>query len=193
MKKLKKIFKNIFKKIFSGGRGRKTQQRTLSLSIEGVGQAPLTPEPDDAELAAAALLEMMAEANGRAPKNQSTPNTQSNQNNQSAPIGAAHYRAIADRIREAHEAARRKAMRFVAACEYELQKPDLPVTGPCSLGLLEAELYKRIDIIEREGGELKRRWQHCLAEVTVRLMNNPSLPPRVEEKMAVGELNSLMT
>lgn len=61
-------------------------------------------------------------------------------------------------------------MRFVAFCEQELQKPSLPLSGPGSLGLLEAELYKRLDVIERRGGELKKRWQHCLATVIVRRM-----------------------
>ena len=58
----------------------------------------------------------------------------------------------------------------MAFCEQELQKPSLPLSGPGSLGLLEAELYNRIDVIERRGGELKRRWQHCLATVIVRMM-----------------------
>ena len=61
-------------------------------------------------------------------------------------------------------------VRFLAFCEQELRKPHLPAYGDGSLGLLEAELYKRLDIVEHEGGELKRRWQHCLATVTVRLM-----------------------
>ena len=56
--------------------------------------------------------------------------------------------------------------------EQELKKPHLPVSGAGSLGLLETELYKRIDVIERVGGELKKRWQHCLADVTVRLMQH---------------------
>ena len=76
----------------------------------------------------------------------------------------------ADKIRAAHIAAEQRTTRFVAWVEEELKNPNLPMSGPGSLALIEAELYKRIDTIEREGGELKRRWQHCLAEVTVRLM-----------------------
>lgn len=131
------------------------------LRIEGIPDAPLTPEPDDAELAARALLESLAghpakagEADGPSPE-QGT---------------AEYYRRLADRIRQAHDAATLRTMRFVSFCEQELQKPALPVTGPGSLALLEAELYKRIDTVDREGGDLRHRWQHCLAEVTVRLM-----------------------
>lgn len=61
-------------------------------------------------------------------------------------------------------------MRFVTWCEQELEKRDLPIEGKGSLAQMEAELYKRIDTIERVGGELKHRWQHCLATVIVRRM-----------------------
>lgn len=63
-------------------------------------------------------------------------------------------------------------MRFVTWCEHELEKRDLPIEGKGSLAQMEAELYKRIDTIERVGGELKRRWQHCLANVIVRRMED---------------------
>ena len=56
--------------------------------------------------------------------------------------------------------------------EQELAKKELPLTGPGSLGLLEAELMKRLDVIERVGGELKKRWQHCVAQVLVRIYNH---------------------
>lgn len=128
------------------------------LRIEGVTPAPLTAEPDDAELAAQALLESLSGIAHRKPAPEAQEGT------------AVYYRQLAGKIRLAHEAATQRTLRFVAFCEQELQKPDLPVSGPGSLGLLEAELYKRIDVIERAGGELKRRWQHCLADVTVRLM-----------------------
>ena len=84
---------------------------------------------------------------------------------------ADHYHRLAEKIREAHFNARLRTLRFVAFCEQQLLDPHLPLTGKGSLGQLEAELLKRIDTIEREGGELKRRWQHCLAEVTMRMMN----------------------
>ena len=142
-------------------------------TIEGVPPAPLTPEPDDAELAAKAVLEIMA-----TPKPNETHKThESNEphethspNKPQPPMTAAHYQTIAQRIREAHVVATQRATRFVAFCEQKLQEPGLPREGKNSLALLNVELLKRVDVIEREGGELKRRWQHCLAEVTIRLM-----------------------
>lgn len=138
------------------------------LRIEGVPEAPMTPEPDDAELAAQALLELMItptqppRGEGKAAANTS-PSGEDGR-------GVAYYKSLADKIRAAQEAARLRTLRFLAFVEQELQKHDLPLTGPGSLGLLEAELMKRLDIIERHGGELKTRWQHCVAQVTVRLM-----------------------
>ena len=162
----------IFKKIFR----RQTNPLPLGggregapLRIEGT-HTHLTPEPDDAELAAEALLELIAPSNS--PKGEG-------KNAAARPIpsplgedGRGLYHALADRIREAHRKSAQQATRFVAACEHKLQNKHLPAYGPGSLQLLEVELYKRIDIIEREGGELKSRWQHCLAEVTVRLMDD---------------------
>jgi hypothetical protein len=77
---------------------------------------------------------------------------------------------LANRMRLAHDQATMRAMRFLAWCEQELPKHDLPLEGKDSLQQMEVELYKRIDTVERAGGELKRRWQHCLAEVIVRQM-----------------------
>lgn len=161
--------------------GRQQEQKPAPqpLRIEGIGPAPLTPEPDEAELAAQALLEHMCEslnmehgtlnikANAREPKKKMV-NGQSSMVNE--PRDAAYYRQLADRIRQAHEAATQRTLRFVAFVEQELQKPSLPLSGPGSLRLLEEELYKRLDVIERRGGELKKRWQHCLATVIVRRM-----------------------
>ena len=81
----------------------------------------------------------------------------------------AYYRRLADRIREGRATEARLALRYVAYCEEQLRNPQLPLG---QLVALENELYQRIDIVEREGGELKRRWQHCLAEVTVREIKN---------------------
>ena len=147
------------------------------LRIEGVTPAPLTAEPDDAELAAQALLETMRSEECRV-KSEESATAKSNHTVQSSKLkaqsethDAEYYRKLADRIRQAHEESRLRALRFVAFCEQQLSSgKELPLTGDGSLGLLEAELYKRIDIVEREGGELLRRWQHCLAEVIVRLM-----------------------
>lgn len=138
-----------------------------NLSIEGIKEAPITFEPDDAELAAQAVLDIMA-SEKRKVKSEKSPAAVFSPSEDER--GASYYHALADRIREAHRMSALRATRFVAACEYQLKDKHLPMTGEGSLRMLEVELYKRIDIIERAGGELKRRWQHCLAEVTVRLM-----------------------
>lgn len=146
-------YKNIF--------NRKVKQDPQPLRVEGIPNAPITAEPDEAELAAQALFESVMQGK----------NTRKEENNAEPENGTPeYYRRIAEKIRSAHDAATLRTMRFVAFCEQELLKPNLPVSGQGSLELLETELYKRIDTIEREGGELKERWQHCLAEVTVRLM-----------------------
>ena len=161
-------------------------QEPQPLSIEGIPPAPLTPEPDDAEIAAQALLEMMAAKrqerrhgkagrrdNGKAAgrDNEITESRDNDKGGGDAPRTAAYYRHLAWRMQKAREAARLRVTRFLAFVEQELKKPHLPTFGDGSLGLLEAELFKRQDIVEREKGELLRRWQHCLALVTVRLMN----------------------
>lgn len=153
---------------------RKPKDTPQPLRIEGI-HATLTPQPDDAEMAAAALLESLA--TGRQRRNNSKTKSRNNEtmksrNNDKAstpdPLrDSAYYRRLSDRIREDRETEARLALRFVAYCEQELHSPLLP-TG--RIAALERELYRRLDIIEREGGELKRRWQKCLAEVTIRLM-----------------------
>ena len=161
-----KSLKNIFHK--------KQKQEPKPLRVEDVAPAPMTPEPDDAELAAMALLEKMSEIKG-ASRNNDMPESRDSDKMKDAPHDAAYFKALSERIRKAHESANLRTQRFLAFCEQELKKHDLPKEGPGSLGLLEAELYKRLDVIERHGGELKRRWQHCLATVTVRLMDK--MPP----------------
>lgn len=158
------------KKLFQ--RNVKVQKEVHPLRIEGT-HTTLTADPDDAELAAQALLESLATPplppfRGRGEMEHAELQPEEK--------GTAYYRRLADRIRQAHDAAILRTIRFLAFCEQELQKPNLPKEGPGSLGLLEAELYKRIDTVDREGGELKRRWQHCLAEVTVRLMEEEAHP-----------------
>lgn len=150
----------LFRKIFH----REAQPAPQPLRISGVGEAPMTPEPDDAEVAAQALLEYMTTLT----KEKAT--TRKGEQIDAVIHTPEYYRKLAQRIRDAHTSAELHARRFVTFCEQELRKPNLPREGAKSLGLLEAELYKRIDIIEREGGELKKRWQRCLAEVTVRMM-----------------------
>jgi hypothetical protein len=157
---------------------RKEKPDPQPLRIQGIAEAPLTAEPDDAELAAQALLEMMSESLTPGPSIPANAPTRSlskgEGSNKTEPREgmAEHYHRLAERIRQAQEAARLRTMRFVAFCEEELKKADLPLEGPGSLGLLNVELMKRIDTIERVGGELKTRWQHCVAQVLVRLMKH---------------------
>lgn len=153
MKFIKKLFGNLQKDV-----------QPQALRIDGIAEAPLIPAPDDAELAAQAVLEMMCDGRGKMEDGSPQPSALSPQTSE-------YYKALANRIRLARQTSRLHTTRFVAYCERTLQRPDLPEDGPDSLSLLEKELYKRIDTVEREGGELKRRWQHCLAEVTVRRMN----------------------
>lgn len=185
---------SIFKKIFRRkphGNDPKAEAVPQPLRIEGIPEAPFTPEPDDAELAAQAVLEMMAampqKKSRRNKGNKGNPDLadgkdvsaiSAGQKENVADRDVKYYQKLAERIREAHQKSARQATRFIYNCELELQKPRLPLYGSGSVQLLETELYKRLDVVEREGGELKRRWQHCLAEVTVRLMN--STPPEEE-------------
>jgi len=134
----------------------------LPLRIEGVKTAPLTPEPDDAELAAQALLESMAAPQppkGGAVAAETPP---------SGGRGAAYYRALADRIRTTRTAEARLTMRLLASVEEQLAEPTALYKG--QWGDTERKLYRAMDVAEREGGELHRRWQHCLANVIVRRM-----------------------
>ena len=194
------------------------------LRIGGTKPVALTPEPDDAELAVQALLEIMTRDDFRGTRNEErgarpedacyrrdarTRKAVIKREQSDACIGyaereqtrcetstrkeergtrtlatggtqergrkneertAEYYRMLADRMRRAHDQATMRAMRFLAWCEQELPKHDLPLEGKGSLQQMEVELYKRIDTVERAGGELKRRWQHCLAEVIVRQM-----------------------
>ena len=134
-----------------------------ALALEGVPEPPVTAEPDEAELAVQALLELLSggaagEAAGAAGGGEHREGT------------LEYYNDVARKIRQARETATQRTTRFVAWCEEELAKEDIPREGRGSLRQIEVELYKRLDTVEREGGALKRRWQHCLAEVTVRLM-----------------------
>ena len=101
----------------------------LPLRIEGVKPAPLTPQPDDAELAAQALLESMASPEQN--RNKDIPEYRNNEKQDSKanrPRDAQYYRALADRIRAARDDSRRRTLRFVAWAEGQLALPSLPVT-----------------------------------------------------------------
>lgn len=164
----------------------KDQQPTVqSLRIEGTEPAPLTGTPDDAELAAQALLESLVSPNPS--RDNDISEAASNNEKQGGKAAdqlrdAEYYRRLAERIRQAHDQATLRTMRFVTWCELELEKRDLPIEGKGSLAQMETELYKRIDTIERVGGELKQRWQHCLAEVIIRRMK--------EDEQTGGEMDN---
>ena len=160
---------------------------SVPLRIEGVEPAPLTPEPDDAELAAQALLESMCDVRSKkedvrdaaadahqpipadAPtRSLSSISHQPSKSHQPSVRDAAYYHALADRIRTARTAEARLVMRLLASVEEQLAEPTALYKG--QWGDTERKLYRAMDIAEREGGELKRRWQHCLATVIVRRM-----------------------
>lgn len=170
---------------------RKDKEPDEPQPIEGAARVPMTAEPDEAELAAQALLEVMIERKAAKKKAkkvakksevQSDEKTDSKTEDTDNSQTVEYYERLADRIRMAYEASRRRAMRFLSFCEQELQKRNIPAYGNGSIALLEVELYKRIDIVEREGGELKKRWQECLAEVTLRLMEADEKRKAEDEK-----------
>ena len=156
-----------------------------TLRIDGC-KTTLTPAPDDAELAAQALLESMASK----PSKPSKPSEPSEPSKPSKPSKAQYYRKLSERIKACHEADRRAALRFVAYCEAvlegkaALEAPEAPegkiekdgsavanstlYTLHSTLSALERGLYQHQDAAERNGGDLLKRWQHCLAEVIVR-------------------------
>lgn len=136
----------------------------------------MTPEPDDAEMAAQAILEVMLEKSAKKKQKKSNPGGRKGDKGEKEREGAnntAYYHHLAEHLREAYRVARQRALRFLCFCEQQLANPKLPAYGHGSVALLEAELYKRLDVVEREGGDMKKRWQNCLAEVTLRLMNAP--------------------
>lgn len=134
----------------------------------------MTMEPDNAELAAQALLEIMVEKRKFRKKASSDVSGETNISRQPSPSAAdtlqtvAGYHELADRIRQAYASSRQRTLRFLCYCEQQLRNHDIPLFGAGSLNLLQTELLKRIDVVDRVGGEIKARWQHCLAEVTLR-------------------------
>ena len=171
---------------FAGEKG-----EAVPLRIEGVKPAPITPAPDDAELAAAALLESLAEkkvsqksqksqkglkrkknpsALSHQPSALNQPLALSPQTSSSPQPSKEYYEQLAERVKEGREMEARMTMRFVAYCEEMLWNPRQLSTVNSQLSTLERDLLQRMDIVEREGGELKKRWQRCLAEVTMRQM-----------------------
>lgn len=120
-----------------------------TMRIDGVKVPKMTAKPDDAELAAQALLEHM-----------SHPKKNEKKSKQPKEGTAQYYQQMSDKIREAHAAEARNALRYLAYTEQELKEnPSME-----QLAEIERGLYQYQDAAEREGGELKSRWQHCIAE-----------------------------
>lgn len=134
------------------------------LRIDGV-RTELTPQPDDAELAAQALLESRIYGD----KDQRRKARKTSEPAQGTPE---YYQHLSQKIRDSRAAERRLTMRYLSYCEEQLALPKELYVG--QIGEIEQELYKRQDVAEREGGDLLRRWQHCLAEVIVRQMTTSS-------------------
>lgn len=166
---------NRLKKIFRRDSSHQKDGVGERLLIEGT-HTQLTPEPDDAEVAAQALLESLCAERGskrfarfkalRAFKGFKRGVATGSQQTRQAQDGTAeYYRELAERVKEAHEMEARLTVRRLAYCEQELRNPLLNAE---QLAELERGLYRHMDAVDREGGELKRRWQHVLAEVVVR-------------------------
>jgi hypothetical protein len=95
-----------------------------------------------------------------------------------------YYKDLSEKIRIAHEQERRAAMRYVAYCEEELKHQPSDISHLTSL---EQGLYQHQNAVEREGGELLKRWQKCLAELTV--MEMESLTASAENQEINNEEN----
>ena len=174
------FIRQIFNRKIFRGRG---QREPKPLRIEGV-RTTMTPQPDDAELAAQALLESLAQKSQKPRKSASKrekddARISSSEREQTRPKGKGdkspkqgtpeYYRQLSEKIRQTRAAEARLTMRFLAYCEEQLALPKELYVG--QTGEMESELYKRQSVAEREGGELLRRWQHCLAECIVRNMS----------------------
>ena len=173
--------------IFFRQNRQKEPETPQTLKIDGVGEAPMTMEADNAELAAQALLEVMLDKQKRRRK-KSDVSDKSETSEKSGESGkpntlqtSEYYHQLSDRIRKAYASSRQRTLRFLCYCEQQLRNQDIPLYGADSLNIMQAELYKRIDVIDREGGDIKARWQHCLAEVTLRQMEASARSDEAEE------------
>ena len=173
--------------IFFRQNRQKEPETPQTLKIDGVGEAPMTMEADNAELAAQALLEVMLDKQKRRRK-KSDVSDKSETSGKSVESGkpntlqtSEYYHQLSDRIRKAYASSRQRTLRFLCYCEQQLRNQDIPLYGADSLNIMQAELYKRIDVIDREGGDIKARWQHCLAEVTLRQMEASARSDEAEE------------
>jgi len=147
----------------------KPKPAPIPFRIDGIADAQLTPEPDEAEVAAQALLESMS---SRQKKCRYNFISRLRRRKKSATKGADYFRELAIKIRATQNAEANATLRYVVYVEKELGKNILSAAKNNErLGKLERGLYKRMDVVDREGGELKRRWQHALADVTVKMAN----------------------
>jgi hypothetical protein len=135
----------------------------MPLRIEGCN-VRMTPSPDDAELAAQAFLEIMI--NPEAKNDHQTHNTV--QKPKGKIRNTAYYRELSDKIRINRNVEMCQAMRCVAWCEQMLNGKHLQEN---EVSDMEQSLFRHTDTVNRDGGEVKSRWQHCLAEITLRQMS----------------------
>lgn len=173
--------------IFFRQNRQKEPETPQTLKIDGVGEAPMTMEADNAELAAQALLEVMLDKQKRRRK-KADVSDKSETSGKSVESGkpntlqtSEYYHQLSNRIRKAYASSRQRTLRFLCYCEQQLRNQDIPLYGADSLNIMQAELYKRIDVVDREGGDIKARWQHCLAEVTLRQMEASARSDEAEE------------
>lgn len=139
---------------------RRRQHRPEPLRVKGV-KVTMTPMPEDAELAAQALLETLCghlegshdRGKGGEPEKGTT----------------AYYRLLADRIEQTRQAEKLQAKRYLVYAEQQLQDHDME-----HLSETERGLYGLQAAVDREGGELKKRWQHCIAECILLQASEPS-------------------
>lgn len=131
-----------------------------TLRIDGVKAPVMTPKPDDAELAAQAVLEHMSEK-GHKPEKKA----KEKQAKEGTPE---FYQQMSGKIKEAHAQETRDAMRYLSYTEQELKE------NPSMDQLIEIErgLYQYQDCIEREQVDLKKRWNNCMAQVMVLLLKD---------------------
>jgi hypothetical protein len=157
-------------RFFTIYRRKKMKDPVRTLRIDGI-KTTITPKPDDAELAAQALLESMAAPKVRS-QSSCVPLVASEQSSSAdiRPQTSAYYKDLSEKIKAAHEHDRRMATRYVAYVEEQLSTPlaHREGQGESPFATLERGLYQHQDAIEREGGELKQRWQKCLALVIVK-------------------------
>ena len=144
---------------------RHTPRTPRPFRMEGVALA-MTPHPDDAEMEAQALLDVLSGNTPRPRKDGAGDGPEQG--------SAEYYRLLSRRISDSRSAGMRDVLRCVVWCEQELMKPVLSADR---LAEMEKELYRRLALVDGDGRDLKGRWQHCLAEVIVRQQPSEKAEP----------------